>query len=225
MLKLRYALLFTAIFFAAGCAAKSASPLVEIRYGEFVEKVSKANAPAVCAYKGRIAVSFSSEGKSSGSFSGILRKTCGEAINLSIFGPFNTIFAEIGYKDGEVSVKAADPDTEENIKSFAGDSLEGFVSYMRYPLYMPDENGKIAVKDGYYIYDAGYDAGNVLIYIDKNFRIIKYAVEQEQPFTIEYSFWDAKGPVSEIRLKRGGEDADIKLLNADGWSGSEGGTM
>lgn len=200
--------------FINGCVGK---PLLldSIGYREFVKLTKAANPETVCAYKGRIAVNFKSEGSSAG-FSGIIDKACSDDLSLSVLGPFNAVFAQIGYKNGVVSVKTSDNQSSENIKSFATFAIGELVPYLRYPLYMPDENGKFSVEDGFYLYDGGYDKNNILIRFDKDFRVLGYTIEGKTTTRIDYRFAD-NGSVSEITLTKDAETVSVKLLNPSGW--------
>lgn len=211
--------LFLVILFLGGCGVKSIYLHGDLGHDEFLRRAAKANSQVVCAYKGKVGVTFGSE-TGAGGFTGILRKTCDDIVNLSIFGAFNAIFADIEYRGGVVSVKAANHEVEESIKAFAGQSLDGFISYMRYPLYMPERNGKISIEGDLYVYDSGYDKDNVLIYFDEFFRIVGYGVDEGVPLRIFYSFAES-GQVSEIKLKKGDDDVALKLLNPAGWSALE----
>lgn len=201
--------------FLNGCAGKPLLLNSDMDYKEFRKLTKAANTLTVCAYKGRIAVNFKSESGSVG-FSGIIDKACSDDLSLSVLGPFNTVFAQIGYKNGVVSVKTSDNQSSENIKPFATFAIEELVPYLRYPLYMPDENGKFSVKDGYYLYDGGYDNKNIFIRFDKDFRVLGYTIEGKISTQIDYRFSD-NGSVSEITLTKDKETVSVKLLNPSGW--------
>lgn len=208
---------FLVLLFLSGCGVKSIYLQGDLGHDEFIRRAEKANSQVFCTYKGKVGVTFVSQ-TGAGGFTGILRKTCDDIINLSIFGPFNAIFADIEYRSGSVTVKASDPETEENIKSFARQSIDGFISYMRYPLYLPEEKGKVGIEGDFYVYDSGYDKNNVLIYFNEFFRIVGYEVDENgTSLRISYSFSDS-GQVSEIKLKKGDDNVALKLLNPAGWS-------
>lgn len=208
--------LFLAVVILDGCAMKTSLLRKDMDYSEFLKLTKEANAKATCAYSGRISVNFKTEGSSAG-FSGIIDKACSDDIKLSILGPFNVVFAQIGYKNGVVSVKTSDNQSAANIKSFATFAIEELVPYMRYPLYLLDENGRFTTEDGYYLYDAGYDKNNIFIRFDSDFRVVGYTIEGKISTRLDYRFSEV-GALSEIILTKDDDVVIIKLLNPSGWS-------